>query len=203
MKQFFADLLFTYARHTEGLYELMKRLERVDAAGKLTEEEGQKLLIVTKFRAESCDALQLPASKKSCEEIMAVLNKDACPYARDVRPLLLELNKRTEAELRAHMYFYVSKERSIFYQKPLEGWETTGTAFPSAWYDIEEAGKCLALQRSTAAVFHLMRVIGAGVTALGKSLNEPVLDASHNLTWDNVLSRCVKELGGKFSRQVP
>jgi hypothetical protein len=43
-----------------------------------------------------------------------------------------------------------------------------------------------------------MRVMGAGVTALGKSLKEPTLDASHNLTWDNVLRRCSKELEKPF-----
>jgi len=126
-----------------------------------------------------------------------------CPPVSDVRPLLLELNKRIQVELKAHTYFYVSKERSAFYQKPLSGWEATEITFPSVRYDIEEAGKCLAFGRTTAAVFHLMRVIGAGVNALGKSLNEPVLDASRNLTWDNVLSRCVKELGEKFSGKSP
>jgi len=130
MKEFEAHLLFTYARNTEGLYELLKRLERINAAGRLTEEEGKKLFIVTKFRAESCDDLQLPASKKSCEEIMDVINKDACPYARDFRPLLLELNKRIEVELKAHAYFYISKERSRFYQMPLEGWEVTRPTSP-------------------------------------------------------------------------
>ena len=47
------------------------------------------------------------------------------------------------------------------------------------------------------------KVIGAGVTALGKSLNEPTLDASHNLTWDNVLRRCAKELEKPFNQMSP
>jgi hypothetical protein len=45
--------------------------------------------------------------------------------------------------------------------------------------------------------------MGAGVTAFGKSLNEPTLDASHNLTWDNVLHRCSKELALKFEDKSP
>lgn len=32
-------------------------------------------------------------------------------------------------------------------------------AFPSAIFELEEAAKCLALDRPTAAVFHLMRIM--------------------------------------------
>jgi hypothetical protein len=42
--------------------------------------------------------------------------------------------------------------------------------FPKAIEDIDEAGKCLALQRSTACVFHLMRVMELGVQRLGVKL---------------------------------
>ena len=45
--------------------------------------------------------------------------------------------------------------------------------------------------------------IGGGVTALGKSLNEPTLDASQNLTWGNVLRRCAKELEKPFKQMSP
>jgi hypothetical protein len=204
MKEFFAADLFGFGRHIEALSELMERMEKNSLlAAKMSEEQGKRLLIIATMHIGNCDYLQLPASKQSCEEIITLLNKDPCPPVSDVRPLLLELNKRIQVELKANTYFYVSKERSAFYQKPLSGWEATEITFPSVRYDIEEAGKCLTFGRTTAAVFHLMRVIGAGVTALGKSLNEPVLDASHNLTWDNVLSRCVKELGEKFSGKSP
>lgn len=125
------------------------------------------------------------------------------PIFGEIQSLLTELNKRIEVELGAHIYLCVSREDVGFYRKPLEGWNDTITAFPSTRYDIEEASKGLALQRNTAAVFHLMRVMGAGVMALGKSLNEPTLDASHNLTWDNVLRRCAKESEKEFKAMSP
>jgi hypothetical protein len=90
MKEFFAHLLFATARHREGLYELLGRLERTNATERLTEEEGEKLLVVTKCHAEDYDVLQLPVSRQSCEEIISLLSKDLRPLARDVRPLLLE-----------------------------------------------------------------------------------------------------------------
>ena len=64
-------------------------------------------------------------------------------------------------------------------------------AFPSAIIDIEEAGKCLAFERWTACVFHLMRVMETGLHVLGDSLNLPL---TTNRSWDAVLRKCGEEL---------
>ena len=40
--------------------------------------------------------------------------------------------------------------------------------FSSITYDVDEAGKCLALQRSTAAAFHAIRCLEAGIRALSR-----------------------------------
>jgi|ERR1017187_1176732 hypothetical protein len=47
------------------------------------------------------------------------------------------------------------------------------TAYPSAVDDLEEAAKCLSFGRSTAGVFHLMRVTEAGLKSLGTALGIP------------------------------
>jgi hypothetical protein len=199
MKEFFGHALFSYGRYVQeigALFGLQKPSVR------LTDDKCQQLAALLKKVDKGVEYLTLPASKRACEELMSILEtKDSQPSVATLQPLLVELNKRIEVELKAHMYLCVSKEQAQFYKKPLENWDTTEVAFPTARYDIEEAGKCLALRRNTAAVFHLMRVMGAGVTALGKSLNEPTLDASHNLTWGNVLSRCAKELGNKYGKR--
>ena len=43
-------------------------------------------------------------------------------------------------------------------------------AFPSSKGDIDEAGKCLALDRGTACVFHLMRILEIGLQLLAAKL---------------------------------
>jgi hypothetical protein len=43
--------------------------------------------------------------------------------------------------------------------------------FPSANEDIAESGTCLALDRGTACVMHLMRVVEAGLAVLAKAVN--------------------------------
>lgn len=59
-----------------------------------------------------------------------------------------------------------SSNRGLLEQAvPLFG-EAVDDAFPRAAYDITEAGKCLALERWTAAVMHLMRALEHGLAAL-------------------------------------
>jgi hypothetical protein len=64
-------------------------------------------------------------------------------------------------------------ENELFAQiEPLFG-QAVQEKFPIATDDIAEAGNCLALGRGTAAVFHLMRVMEAGLKALGAELGIP------------------------------
>jgi hypothetical protein len=57
----------------------------------------------------------------------------------------------------------VSKD--TLYEQPLRKWSAVIERF-NCDLDVEEAGKCLALDRHTAAVFHLMKVVESGVLAL-------------------------------------
>jgi hypothetical protein len=199
MKEFLGHALFSYGRYVQELGTLFG-LRKTDAI--LTDDRCQNLTALIKKVDNGVEYLGLPASKQACEELLSILAKKQ-PSMLTLKPLLVELNKRIEVELKAHTYFCIPKEQSDFYKNPLKDWQTTIVAFPKTTYDIEEASKCLSLRRNTACVFHLMRVIGGGVTALGKSLNEPTLDASHNLTWGNVLRRCAKELEKPFKQISP
>lgn len=75
--------------------------------------------------------------------------------------------------------------------------------FEVAHKDAEEAGKCLAFDRNTAAVFHLMRVMEVGLRALGKSLNDPSLDPQRNPNWETILRKCDNELKKEYADRTP
>jgi hypothetical protein len=66
--------------------------------------------------------------------------------------------------------------------------------FASLSNEIEESAQCLVLDRWTASVFHLMRVIEVGLRSLGKSLNEPSLDPKKNPSWEAILRKCDDQL---------
>jgi len=86
------------------------------------------------------------------------------------------------AEIKSQAFFFVPSNRARFYSglkwpdppamepvappSPPFG-EEVAVNFPSASYDIKEAGNCYAVGRNTGCVFHLMNVLGVGLSALG------------------------------------
>ena len=62
--------------------------------------------------------------------------------------------------------------------------EDVDEAFPESAEDISEAGKCLALERYTAAVFHLMRGMESAVAVLAAKLGATITNAQNEtLAW--------------------
>ncbi len=72
-----------------------------------------------------------------------------------------EIQSRLRDELSLSTVFVIPADKARYFQTnaTLFGAEVDGK-FPSAAFEIAEAGKCLALERNTAAVFHLMRARG-------------------------------------------
>jgi len=68
--------------------------------------------------------------------------------------------------------------------------ENAANAFPLAVEDIEEAAKCLAFSRYTAAVFHLMRAMEAAVQRISKEIG--VADTERE--WGKLLSDMAKKI---------
>jgi hypothetical protein len=65
--------------------------------------------------------------------------------------------------------------------------EGVRTKFSSAAFEITEAGKCLALRRDTAAVFHLMRVMEVGIRSVARCLSAPDPTKPAERNWGAIL----------------
>jgi hypothetical protein len=81
------------------------------------------------------------------------------------------LRKLMRKEMSGKVFFYISPEKAKFFPtkgNPYPFSEEVFKAFPSVSYDTNEAAWSLATSRSTAAVFHLMRILELGLGALGK-----------------------------------
>lgn len=81
---------------------------------------------------------------------------------------------------------------------PLFGVEVH-SQFPSAVYEIEEAAKCLAVGRSTAAVFHLMRVMEVGIRAVARCLGVPDPIKAVGKNWGMILKNVLAARTAKSS----
>jgi hypothetical protein len=101
--------------------------------------------------------------------------------AQTVKHLL----SRIHDELTSQHYFHLDQRDVQFYVAEYPFGLHVAEKFVSATEDISEAGKCLALQRPTACVFHLMRVMERGVQALGKKLKVKI--KVRDETWHQIM----------------
>jgi hypothetical protein len=109
--------------------------------------------------------------------------------------LLGETVVRLEEDLQGEMFLAVASSRASYYEstEPLFGKEVAD-AFPSTAYDVAEAGKCYALYRSTACVFHLMRVVEIGLRVFADRFGVK----SDRQNWQNIIEgieKAVRNIG--------
>lgn len=81
------------------------------------------------------------------------------------------LNDRVHDDFSERCLLMLNPGRGALYEpnSPLWGPDIRAR-FPKACFDIDESGKCLAVGRYTASVFHLMRAVEIALKAIGKSL---------------------------------
>lgn len=132
---------------------------------------------------KGCKFFGLPATEESYIEIQGHFRNGNLPHARIIAPLLTEAAKRMRAELKAHFYLYVPRDKTLFLTSPFQGWDRARAAFPSSEYDTKEAGYCLALGRATACVFHSMGVLEHGLKALAAEFSVP----TNHKAWGDII----------------
>lgn len=143
---------------------------------------------------EECRALGFKASWASAGRIVKLASKGGATNKEFAAVCGEEFFGRLADEISMTSIFAISSDHEHLIRTPNLFGPEVADAFPSAIQDVEEAGKCLAFGRSTACVFHLMRVMEHGLRVLGDSLNEQSLDANKNPTWDRILDRADREL---------
>jgi hypothetical protein len=100
-------------------------------------------------------------------------DKDSTISYGFLKPQIHALKEAVFAELRTMLFFRMDEEKRTFFEKERLFGDNVGIKFPTASFDIEEGGKCLALGRPTACVFHMMRGMEVGLKALAKDLKIP------------------------------
>lgn len=114
----------------------------------------------------------------------------------EIRYQLRALREELDDELGSRKLFYMPASKALYYFTGLQEFGLDVLKrFPSLRSDIEEAGKCIGCRRSTAAVFHLMRVLEAGVQAFGKQFG---LAGLEHKNWQEILN----DVNGKLRAMV-
>jgi hypothetical protein len=116
------------------------------------------------------------------------MNAERSRLANEIRAL--HQHVRDEVEELQFLRIAPEDSKLIDSGRPLFG-DDVFNRFYIANDDIAEAGKCLALQRGTATVFHLMRVLESGLKALGAELGIPYAPS-----WEAYVRQLEKILDG-------
>ena len=117
----------------------------------------------------------------------------------DMTSEMKELQARMVDEMDSILFLRIDSENSAKYRNSLAGWETAAEKFPRAIDDIEEAGKCLALGRSTACLFHLMGPVQEVLEVLSSELSI-VPQNIYSDTWNKLITNVDNAIKAK---QVP
>jgi hypothetical protein len=128
------------------------------------------------------------------QEMMRVNRK----FDSNLQQALKELRTRIVDELGDRVLFSISSENA----KLLDESESpfgprVSLKLPNTAEDISEAGQCLALNRPTACVFHLMRVMETGVQVFGDRLG---VELTTEKNWHDILeavNKAIKALDQK------
>ena len=139
----------------------------------------------------SCEEAGLVVSRASFSKYLKGLEDN---YSIQNHPSPLEWHNIAQAlgALVSTMHTELDMQRILLLEGTdvefYENCELFGDEVPAKFkgisYDIVEAGKCLALDRSTAAVFHLMRITEAGLMRIARRVG--VKDRSPS--WNDVLN---------------
>jgi hypothetical protein len=121
---------------------------------------------------EKCQSLGLDSALAQIARIRRELKAD-CPVP-EFRRMIDDLIVRIHDQLNLRLFLFVPTERAKFYSGQQLFGADVEVKFPDASYDISEAGKCLAVNRSTATVCHLMRVLDVGLKALANHLTATI-----------------------------
>jgi hypothetical protein len=82
-----------------------------------------------------------------------------------------QLARRIREDLEGQLFYFANDKVADYYRAEMPFGPDVANNFSSANDDISEAGKCLALGRSTACVMHLMRVLEVGLVSLAHAVN--------------------------------
>jgi hypothetical protein len=143
-----------------------------------------------------CGRLGLPLSQAHLERFRDGLadfaNVPLSTVAERMRGGIVELNMRVWDELENRFFLTIPADHIAWYRQsePLFGKEVEAK-FPEMSEDISEAGKCLALDRPTAAIFHLMRAVEIAVQRFGGKLG---IALASEKNWQNILDEINKAI---------
>jgi hypothetical protein len=145
--------------------------------------------------SEHLSSLSADVTSLCVVDALATLKKSWATWGT-TRESCDEIKKTLARELSLKTVVVLQPQESRLFspKEPLFGADFAAKFKTGGEFELDEAAKCRALGRPTAAVFHLMRILEIGISALSSCLGipDPVKPAERN--WAIILKR-IKEDG--------
>ena len=144
-----------------------------------------------------CEEIGLPMSAAALKRLIDGLSYSSEFKFERLRSELIEIHRRVYDELESRQFFVLDQDTVRYFSDPHFS-ATVFERFPETSFDAVEAGKCLTLERSTACVFHLMRVSEHGLRAVADFLkiSDPL-----GPNWDQIIKKIDSELKADYSNR--
>lgn len=190
--------------------DLMMFAERLP----LSDEEDMRLAvapcpeaveeILTDLRSldSACDQLDLPMTRLAVKREIERFEDQNRGHGRfsSIRYLNGMLATLRD-ELSTRVFLYLPRKSQGLWEDQAPFGRTVKTVFSQCTTDIEEAARCLALERATASVFHIMRVFEIGMRALIHTFDDGdnwlEIEASKEHGWFDLTRRVFQEASNK------
>ena len=207
------DMLKLYADKFAALNAWLRQMQLVylnpasiDSVGPAPSPLSNERLHALKFEVERAKTLageiNLIGTGNVCDRLLVAVGdpEDAKRhmignYADDISHLLGEISVRLREELGQRIFLQLSTEGASKYEKAQKIFDgNVWNKFTEARYDLEEATNCLALERSTAAIFHSMKVMERSLHAVHLCLGLAWPLVGNDKNWGNILRGIRDEL---------
>ncbi len=148
------------------LLDLLSRHEQVlsTLSGPISLEQYELGKKSAENIAKQCADLELLTSEKVAKQSSIVSTYEEQRFeSKHLRKTIFE-------EMRGRTFYGPMAIYASYFENPKLFGDAVFNAFPSATDDITEAGTCLAFERSTACVMHLMRALEVTLRALANAV---------------------------------
>jgi hypothetical protein len=178
------------------LLEQMKVSCRLQAEMKVVKEAHRKeFLRHLELARNYAEKLSLPLTQKQVDRLAKDIWENTGSY-EGILAGLTDLTTRFSDEL--VLYHIPSEHQDFFEHATRKLGDEVLSRFPEARFDLEEGGKCLALGRATACVFHLSRAVEVGLCYISKEAQKYQImcpASGSTRSWERWLNPIEAELG--------
>ena len=156
-------------------------------------DDGNRGAVTSNLRdvVSKCEELGLAVSRNFINDarIRLSLKENFQPSYLDISTQMEAVKAVLHAELETVKFLMIPAREAHYYTDVDLFGVDVASNFSNASYDIGEAGKCLAVGRSTACVLHLMRVLELGLNSLANQFQVSFVNTNWNQIIEQVESK--------------